>query len=89
MSRKERLQPATTGAQQPHSRTHRVYTVAQVLLQLEMPRSTFFHLRKKGLLPFLQEVKPRLGHLIRYRADLVDRYTAGEWQRPRSLWKVG
>lgn len=85
MSRQRALQSAAAPAEQSHRRSHRVYTVAQLLIELEMPRSTFFHLRKKGLLPFLVEVKPRLGHLVRYRADLVDRYTSGQWQQPRAF----
>lgn len=65
----------------------RCYTVAQLLGVdlLNMPRRTFFTLKKAGKLPFLDELKPRIGRRIRYRADLVDRYLAGQWGQPRSF----
>ncbi len=65
----------------------RCYTVAQLLgvELLNMPRRTFFTLKKGGQLPFLEELKPRIGRRIRYRADLVDRYLSGQWGRPRSF----
>jgi hypothetical protein len=65
----------------------RCYTVAQLLgvELLNMPRRTFFTLKKAGRLPFLDELKPRLGRRIRYRADLVDRWLAGQWGQPRSF----
>jgi len=59
--------------------TPRCYTIAQILERLHMPRRTFFNLRKHGKLPWLEEIKPRAGRIVRYRADLVDRYLAGEW----------
>lgn len=55
----------------------RCYTVAELLTKLSMPRSTFFDLKASGQLPFLEELRPRLGKRIRYRADLVDRYLDG------------
>lgn len=65
----------------------RCYTVAQLLGVdlLNMPRRTFFTLKKAGKIPCLQELKPRLGRRIRYRADLVDRWLAGQWGQPRSF----
>jgi hypothetical protein len=63
----------------------RCYTVPQVLALLQMPQRTFTTLKKTGKLPFLEELKPRLGRRARYRADLVDRYLAGEWGQPRSF----
>jgi len=65
----------------------RCYTVAQLLGVdlLNMPRRTFFTLKKAGQLPFLEELKPRIGRRLRYRADLVDRYLAGQWGQPRSF----
>ena len=63
----------------------RCYTVAQLLELLQLGRRTFFTLKKAGQLPFLEELKPRLGRRARYRADLVDRYLAGEWRQPRSF----
>lgn len=69
-------------------RRPRVYTIAEICIRLSMPRSTFFRLRDKGQLPFLEECRPRLGRVVRYRADLVDRYAAGEWQQPRAFRKA-
>jgi excisionase family DNA binding protein len=61
----------------------RALTIAQLCVALDMPRRTFFTLRAAGKLPFLEELKPRLGRRIRFRADLVDRYLANQWGQPR------
>lgn len=74
-----------TSAQPQHARAHRAYTVAQLCEVLELPRSTFFHLRQSGQLPFVQELRPRIGRLARFRAEPVDRWLAGEWQQPRAF----
>ena len=65
----------------------RCYTIARLLEPdlLDMPRRTFFTLKRAGQLPFLEELKPRLGRRIRFRADLVDRYLAGQWGRSRAF----
>lgn len=63
----------------------RCYTVPQILDLLQMPRRTFFALKKAGQLPFLEELHPRIGRRVRFRADLVDRYLAGEWGRSRAF----
>lgn len=65
----------------------RCYTIAQLLgvNLLNMPRRTFYDLLAQGKLPFLEELKPRLGRSPRYRADLVDRYLAGQWTGPRAF----
>ncbi len=63
----------------------RSYLQPELLVKLQMPKSTFNDLKRQGKLPFLEELKPRLGKHARYRADLVDRYLAGEWGRPRLL----
>jgi hypothetical protein len=65
----------------------RCYTVAQLLgvELLNMPRRTFFTLKKAGKLPFLEELKPRIGRRLRYRAEPVDRWLAGQWGQPRSF----
>lgn len=55
------------------------YTTAQVLEKLQMPRRTFFRLRAKGELPMLDELKPRLGRVVRYRAAPIDRWVDGQW----------
>lgn len=59
----------------------RCYTVPEVLGKLQMGQTTFTRLKRAGKLPFLEELKPRLGRKVRYRADLVDRYLSGEWNR--------
>jgi hypothetical protein len=61
------------------SDTPRCYTVPQLLERLQMTMRTFRRLRAKGKMPFLEELRPRLGRSVRYRADLVDRYLAGQW----------
>ena len=57
----------------------RCYTVPEVLAKLQMPKTTFTTLKRAGKLPFLEELRPRLGRRVRYRADLIDRYLRGEW----------
>jgi len=60
----------------------RCYTVPEILSKLQMPKATFMTLKRDGKLPFLEELRPRLGRRVRYRADLVDRYLRGEWGEP-------
>jgi len=60
----------------------RCYTVVEILEKLQMAKTTFTTLKRAGKLPFLEELRPRLGRRARYRADLVDRYLRGEWQQP-------
>lgn len=67
---------------------HRAYTTGQLLDLLNIPRSTFYELRRRGDLPMLDELKPRLGRSARYRADLVDRYLAGQWHGPRAFRRM-
>jgi excisionase family DNA binding protein len=55
----------------------RCYTVAELLEKLQLARSTFDQLKSSGQLPFLEELRPRLGRKLRFRADLVDRYLEG------------
>jgi excisionase family DNA binding protein len=61
----------------------RCYTVPQLLESLQLTKRTFRRLRAAGKLPFLEEIQPRLGRSVRYRADLVDRYLAGQWGQSR------
>jgi len=61
----------------------RCYTVPQLLEMLQMTKRTFRRLRTAGEMPFLEELQPRLGRAPRYRADLVDRYMAGQWGQSR------
>lgn len=65
--------------------TSRCYTVAQLLELLHMSRATFYALKAAGKLPYLEELKPRCGRRLRFRADLVDRYLAGQWGQPRAF----
>ena len=81
----QRVESASSPAEQPHSDRRRVYTAAQVRHVLQLPRSTFFRLLATGQLPFLEELRPRLGRAVRYRADLVDRFLSGEWGQSRSF----
>ena len=64
----------------------RCYTVGELLVLLKMPQRTFTRLKHDGALPFLEELKPRLGRTVRYRADLVDQYLAGQWGRPQLVF---
>lgn len=59
----------------------RCYTKAEVRALLKMSRTTFERNRAAGQMPFLEELKPRIARIVRYRADLIDRYLAGEWGR--------
>lgn len=59
------------------------YTAEEICERLKMSRGTFRHLKKEGQLPFLEELRPRLGKTVRYRANLVDRYLDGEWGQSR------
>jgi hypothetical protein len=63
----------------------RCYLVPDVLEKLQMPLTTFKRLKRAGKLPFLEELRPRLGRIVRYRADLVDRYLAGQWGQSASF----
>lgn len=87
MSRKQALKPTPPPVEQPHRRSYRVYMVAQLLSPefLNMSQRTFSRLKHLGQLPFLVEIEPRAGRKVRYRADLVDRYLAGQWQQPRAF----
>lgn len=66
----------------------RCYTVTDVIGKLQMNKRTFRRLLAAGKLPFLEELQPRLGRIVRYRADLVDRYLEGRWDAPRSFASV-
>jgi hypothetical protein len=61
----------------------RCYTAKQVIAKLSISRASFHEHRAE--MPFLEELKPRIGRTARYRADLVDRYLAGQWQGPRAF----
>jgi hypothetical protein len=50
-----------------------------------MARTTFNTLKRAGKLPFLEELRPRIGRRVRYRADLIDKYLRGDWPRPSML----
>jgi len=63
----------------------RCYTRREALAILKMGASTFTRLKARGKLPCVVELLPRLGHVARYRADLIDRYMANQWGQPRSF----
>jgi len=65
--------------------TPRCYLLPEVLEKLQMSETTFKRLRREGQLPFLEELRPRLGRVMRFRADLVDRYLEGRWDAPRAF----
>ena len=65
----------------------RCYLIPELLERLHMSKQTFVRQRKAGALPFLEELRPRIG-LCPYRADLVDRYLAGEWGRTAAAFGV-
>ncbi len=61
----------------------RCYTQAELPAVFKMGRRTFYRLKKAHKIPCLEELQPRIGHRIRYRADLIDRWLAGQWAQPR------
>ncbi len=63
----------------------RAYTRKDVCERLNIPRRSFYHHLRNGQLPMVEELKPRIGRIVRYRADLVDRWVAGQWDQPRSF----
>jgi len=65
--------------------TLRALTIKEVCEALNIPRRSFFHLRRTGQLPMLSELKPRIGRVVRYRAEPIDRYLNGQFGQPRSF----
>ena len=63
----------------------RCYTIKEACAALGVPRRSFFHLRRTGQLPMCEELKPRIGRVVRYRADLIERYLSGQWGQSRSF----
>lgn len=55
------------------------YSIDEICEKGALPRRTFFDKRKRGDLPFLEEILPRIRkrHPL-YRADLVDAYFANQ-----------
>ncbi len=68
--------------------TPRCYTVAQLLDLLALSKSTFYDLKRQHQLPFLEELKPRIGRRVRYRAESIDRYLAGQFGQPRAFRRI-
>lgn len=82
-----RQQPLQVLASDPHQADRHVelpacrcYSAAQIIAFLGIGESAFYDLKRRHRLPFVQELTPRLGRLVRYKAEPVDRYLAGEWQ---------
>ncbi len=65
------------------ARPRRCYTVPELLRDLEISRSSFFDLLKRGQLPFLEELLPRIGGRRRFKAGPVDDYYQNRWRGPR------
>lgn len=63
----------------------RVYLVRDVCEILKMSRRQFFEHRRAGRLPMCEELRPRIGRVLRFRADLVDRYAEGRFGQLRSF----
>ena len=56
----------------------RCYLIPQVLDALQLTRRDFERKRRRGQLPMLEELLPRIGQRPRYRADLIDAYLEGK-----------
>ena len=65
---------AVTRARRPRRQPAPTYTVPDILRILRISRRTFFRLRKSGAAPFLEDVTPRVGRTVHYRAAPVDAY---------------
>jgi excisionase family DNA binding protein len=63
----------------------RCYTLRQVCDVLQLSRRTFYDQQAAGQLPFVEELRPRIGRRPRYRADLIDRYLENKFVGPRHL----
>jgi hypothetical protein len=50
-----------------------------VLDKLQLSRSHFYSQKRRGGLPFVEECRPRIGRMPRFRADLIDRWLSGQW----------
>jgi len=50
-----------------------------------MSAKKFERKHKAGELPYVVELQPSIPNHKLYRADLIDRYAAGEWEAPRTL----
>ena len=81
MRRRRLVRPSPSHPGRRMSDAH-CYTVSDIVAKLQIPRASFYALKAQGRLPFLEELKPRLGRIRRYRADLVDRYLTGEYKAP-------
>lgn len=60
----------------------RCYLIPELLERLQLSRRQFE--MRRGEMPFIEELLPRIGRRPRYRADLVDAYLAGE-RRPLAM----
>ncbi len=89
MTRQQALESPASGLEQPQGHRHRAHrqldrgclTITEVCERISLSRTSFYRLRDAGELPFLEEVQPRLGKRPRYRADLVEHYVAGTFNR--------
>lgn len=60
----------------------RCYLIPEILGLLQMSATDFKRKRAAGTLPFLQELRPRLGRRPRYLAAPIDDYLSGTFGRP-------
>lgn len=78
---KRALQTADAKAEQPPRHANRCYSAAQIISFLGISQRSFFEMKRRGQLPFVEELQPRLGRTVRYRADLIERYLAGTFRQ--------
>jgi len=69
------------------------YTVRDICRLLQIKPRHFRRLRERGLLPFLEEIRPSLGpRMPRYRVAPVDAYLRNQWQveqfQPRRYFRL-
>lgn len=79
MSRKRGFQTPAPAPEKTNGHAHGCYSAAQIIALLNISPRSFFEWKRRGELPFVEELRPRLGRSVRYRADLIERYLRGEW----------
>lgn len=76
MKRQQRGESIAARGQQSQRTPYRLYTASQIISLLQISRSGFYALKRRGQLPFLHAL--HFGRAVRFRADLVDRHLAGK-----------
>lgn len=90
MKRQQAGEPVPMDTQHGEAAGHiirrRCYLLPELLQILQMPRGTFFLLKRQGKLgAIVEELQPRVGRVMRFRADLVDRYLDGKTGQSRAF----